>query len=52
MEIGKEKQEYTIVVKGDVTGNGQIAMPDVMKAVNYMLNENNNEDNGENKNEE
>ena len=44
IEIGKEKQEYTIVVKGDVTGTGQIAMPDVMKAVNYMLNDNNNED--------
>ena len=44
IEIGKEKQEYTIVVKGDVTGNGQIAMPDVMKTVNYMLNDNNNED--------
>ena len=28
---------YTIVVKGDVTGDGKVLMGDVMKTANYML---------------
>ena len=37
IELSHETIEYTVSVKGDVTGTGQITMADVMKTATHML---------------
>ena len=40
IELSKETIEYTLVVSGDITGDGKIKMSDVMKTANQVLEEN------------
>ncbi len=40
IELDSEIVEYTLVVSGDITGDGEITMSDVMKAAGQILNKN------------
>ena len=40
IELSKETIEYTLVVSGDITGDGEIKMSDVMKVATQMIEEN------------
>ena len=39
ISTGDESQEYTIVVYGDINGDGKITMSDLVKSANYLIDE-------------
>ena len=39
IELSTETKEYTIVVYGDVNGDGKITMSDLVKSANYLIDE-------------
>ena len=39
IELSTETKEYTIVVYGDINGDGKITMSDLVKSANYLIDE-------------